>query len=338
VMLTGDHPGTARAVATELGLLEHGEVVTGMQLDAMSPDELAARVADIRVYARVAPEHKLRIVAAWQRHGRVVAMTGDGINDAPALRKANVGIAMGRTGTEVSREAADMTLTDDNFASIAAAIEEGRKIFDNIQKFLLLLLSTNLGEIGLIAGATVLGAPLPLTAAQILLVNLATDGLPAIALAVDPVEENVMSRPPRDRRAGVFTRPVVVLLLLAGAWTGVATLALYLGARAMDWSQARAMTLTFACLFLIEFIQAYCFRSRRQPVTDRPFTNRWLNLAVASQVGLLLLLLYMPFLQTALGTVPLGLVDWLMVCLAAGSILPVIEGSKGVLRRRFAAV
>lgn len=335
VMITGDHPGTARAVASELGLLDSDTaVVTGADLDAMSADELAARVQQIGVYARVAPEHKLRIVAAWQKAGCTVAMTGDGVNDAPALRKANVGIAMGRTGTEVSREAADMTLTDDNFASIEAAIEEGRKIFDNIQKFLLLLLSTNLGEIGLIAGATLVGAPLPLTAAQILLVNLATDGLPAIALAVDPVEEDVMERAPRNPQTGVFTRPVTLLLVLAGIWTGAVTLALYLGARALGYSQAHAMTLTFSCLFLIEFIQAFCFRSQHVPVIRRPFANGWLNLAVGSQVLLLLLLLYTPFLQRAFGTVALGPADWLLVGMTAGSILPVIELVKASLRRQ----
>ena len=186
VMITGDHPLTAQAVARELGLLKAGRAVTGAELEDMSDEELEREVETIEVYSRVSPAHKLRVVTALQQRGHIAAMTGDGVNDAPALKKADIGIAMGITGTDVSKEAAAMTLIDDNFASIVAAVEEGRGIFENIKKYLMYLLSSNIGEIGLMAGATIAGLPLPLTAVQILYVNLATDGLPALALAVDP--------------------------------------------------------------------------------------------------------------------------------------------------------
>ena len=199
VMITGDHPVTAQAIARELGMLTTGRAITGAELEAMDDAELDSEVEDIQVYARVSPAHKLRVVTAFQNRGHSVAMTGDGVNDAPALKKADIGIAMGITGTDVTKEAAAMTLTDDNFASIVAAVEEGRGVFGNIKKYLMYLLAANLGEIGLLVGASLLGKPLPLSAVQILYVNLATDGLPAIALSVDPPERDLMSRPPRSR-------------------------------------------------------------------------------------------------------------------------------------------
>ncbi|HJV33692.1 HAD-IC family P-type ATPase, partial [Geomonas sp.] len=224
VMITGDHPATARAVASELGLLTGGRLLTGTELDVIDDDRFAGEVESIQVYARVSPAHKLRVVSALQEKGHVVAMTGDGVNDAPALKKADIGIAMGVTGTAVSREAAAMTLTDDNFASIVAAVEEGRAIFDNVKKFLMYLLASNLGEIGLMAGALLLGLPLPVSAVQILYVNLATDGLPALALSVDPADEDLMQRPPRDAARGIFTPAVVALMLAAGVWSSLANL------------------------------------------------------------------------------------------------------------------
>ena len=208
VMITGDHPITAQAVARELGLLTDGRVVTGAELEAMSDADFEREVEGIQVYARVSPAHKLRVVTAWQKRGHIAAMTGDGVNDAPALKKADIGIAMGITGTDVTREAAAMTLTDDNFASIVAAVEEGRGIFGNIKKYLMYLLSSNVGEIGLMAGAALTGLPLPLSAVQILYVNLATDGFPALALAVDPPDPDITRSKPRNPRVGIFTRPV----------------------------------------------------------------------------------------------------------------------------------
>ncbi|MCU0982897.1 MAG: cation-translocating P-type ATPase, partial [Pirellulaceae bacterium] len=279
VMITGDHPLTAEAVARELGLLKRGRVVTGPELEMWSDEQLEQAVGEIEVYARVSPAHKLRVVTAWQKQGHIVAMTGDGVNDAPALKKADVGVAMGITGTDVSREAAAMMLTDDNFASIVAAVEEGRGIFGNIKKYLMYLLSSNVGEIGLMAGATLAGLPLPLSAVQILYVNLATDGLPALALAVDPPETDLMRRRPRDPRRGIFTAPVVTLMLIGGCWSAVVNLLLFVWALRSGRSSEEAMTMTFVSLVLIQFFKAYNFRSDRHSVLRRPFANRWLNVA-----------------------------------------------------------
>ena len=280
VMITGDHPLTAQAVARELGLLKTGRVVTGAELEAMSEAEFEREVENIEVYARVSPAHKLRVVTALQKKGHIVAMTGDGVNDAPALKKADIGIAMGITGTDVTKEAAAMTLTDDNFASIVAAVEEGRGIFGNIKKYLMYLLSSNIGEIGLMAGATLLGLPLPLTAVQILYVNLATDGLPALALAVDPPEPDLMRRKPRNPRTGIFTRPVVTLMMVGGLWSTLVNLGLFVWALNSGRSVEEAMTMTFVSLVLIQFFKAYNFRSDRHSVLNRPFANKWLNMAI----------------------------------------------------------
>lgn len=333
VMITGDHPLTARAVAGELGLLRTGRVVAGAELEAMGDAELEREVESIEVYARVSPAHKLRIVTALQKKGHVVAMTGDGVNDAPALKKADIGIAMGITGTGVAREAAAMTLTDDNFASIVSAVEEGRGIYGNIKKYLMYLLSSNMGELGLMAGASLLGLPLPLTAVQILYVNLATDGLPALALAVDPPEPDLMRRPPRDPRSGIFTRPMVILMAAGGAWSTVVNLSLFCWAWGSGRSHAEAMTMTFVSLILIQFFKAYNFRSDRLSVLNRPFANRWLNLAILWELMLLSLVVYLPVLHAPFGTFSLSPSDWLIVVLAAFSVSPLLEGAKWMARR-----
>jgi Ca2+-transporting ATPase len=333
VMITGDHPLTAQAVARELGLLKTGRVVTGAELEAMSDADLECQVEDIKVYARVSPAHKLRIVTALQKKGHSVAMTGDGVNDAPALKKADIGIAMGITGTDVTKEAAAMTLTDDNFASIVAAVEEGRGVFGNIKKYLMYLLSSNIGEIGLMAGASFLGLPLPLSAVQILYVNLATDGLPALALAVDPPEGDLMRRPPRDPRGGIFTRPVVTLMTAGGVWSTLVNLSLFAWAMNSGRSIEQAMTMTFVSLVLIQFFKAYNFRSDRHSVLDRPFANRWLNLAILGNLAQLALIIYTPFLHDAFGTFSLPLVDWAIVIGLAFTVSPVLELAKWMERR-----
>jgi Ca2+-transporting ATPase len=334
VMITGDHPVTAQAVARELGLLTSSErVVTGIELDRMSDADLEREVEDIAVYARVSPAHKLRVVTALQKKDHVVAMTGDGVNDAPALKQADIGVAMGITGTDVTKEAAAMTLTDDNFASIVAAVEEGRAIFGNIKKYLMYLLSSNIGEIGLMAGATLLGLPLPLTAVQILYVNLATDGLPALALSVDPPEPDMMRRPPRNPRTGIFTRPVVTLMTLGGIWSAIVNLSLFTWALNSGRSVAEAMTMTFVSLVLIQFFKAYNFRSDRHSVLDRPFANKWLNLAILWELLLLNAVVYLPFLHKPFGTFSLPLIDWAIVIAAAFTISPVLELAKWMERR-----
>jgi Ca2+-transporting ATPase len=328
VMITGDHPITAKAIARDLGLLTHGELVTGAEIDAMSDDELDRVVEKIEVCARVSPAHKLRVVSALQHRGYVAAMTGDGVNDAPALKKADVGIAMGIAGTDVSREAAAITLLDDNFASIVAAVEEGRGIFANIKKYLTYLISSNIGEIGLLAGATALGLPLPLTAVQILYVNLATDGLPALALSVDPFETDMMRRPPRNPRSGIFMPSIVALMLVGGVWSTLTNLAVFTWALHSGRPVAEAVTMTFVSLVLIQFIKAYNFRSDHQSVLVAPFANKWLNLAVLWELVLLVVIVYAPFLREPFSTFSLSLVDWCIVTAAALTIAPALELTK----------
>ena len=337
IMITGDHPLTAKAVADELGLSKEGRVVNGPEMEAMDDAQLEREVDSIEVFARVSPAHKLRVVTALQNRGQVVAMTGDGVNDAPALKKADIGIAMGITGTDVSKEAAAMTLTDDNFASIVAAVEEGRGIFSNIKKYLMYLLSSNIGEIGLMAGATLAGLPLPLSAVQILYVNLATDGLPALALAVDPPEQGLMHRRPRNPRTGIFTRPVVLLMLAGGVWSAIVNLSLFVWALSSGRSIAEAMTMTFVSLVLIQFFKAYNFRSDRESVLLKPFANKWLNLAIAWELIMLALILYVPLLERTFGTFPLTLNDWMIIVAAAFTVSPVLELTKWIERRWLAA-
>ena len=333
VMITGDHPLTAATVAREVGMLTDGRVVSGRELEVMSDADLERDVADITVYARVSPADKLRVVTAWQKRGDVAAMTGDGVNDAPALKKADVGIAMGISGTDVSKEAAGMTLLDDNFATIVAAIEEGRIVFGNIKKYLMYLLSCNVGEIVLLAGAVIAGLPLPLTAVQILYVNLATDGLPALALAVDPSEVDLMRRKPRNPRVGIFTRPVVAMLLAAGVWSGIVNLTLFTFGIAAGRRLQDVMALTFVTLVLIQFFNAYNCRSDRLSAFNRPLANRWLNIAVAWELALMIAIVYVPFLQRAFGTFSFSAIDWLMTIALAFSIVPVLETVKWMARR-----
>ncbi len=335
VMITGDHPVTAKAIAAELGLLKGGKVVIGAELESMTEKDLEREVDSIDVYARVSPAHKLRVVSALQKKGHIVAMTGDGVNDAPALKKADIGIAMGITGTDVTKEAAAMTLTDDNFASIVAAVEEGRGIFGNIKKYLMYLLSSNIGEIGLMAGATLLGLPLPLTAVQILYVNLATDGLPALALSVDPPEPDIMQRKPRDPKTGIFTRPVILLMAAGGIWSMVINLGLFAWALSSGRCVEEAVTMTFVSLVLVQFFKAYNFRSDRHSVLNTPFANKWLNIAVIWELALLALIIYLPVLHEPFGTFSLPLIDWVIIILLSITISPVLELAKWMERRGF---
>jgi len=233
----------------------------------------------------------------------------------------------------VAKEAAAMTLTDDNFASIVAAVEEGRAIFDNIKKYLMYLLSSNVGEIALMAGAMLLGLPIPLTAVQILYVNLATDGLPALALAVDPHAPDLMRRQPHTPGTGIFSRPVVVLMLLGGGWSALVNVALFAWALASGCTIREAMTMTFVSLVLIQFCKAYSFRSERHAVFQGPWENRWLNGAVLWELVLLGLIVYLPVLQAPFGTFPLPLMDWLILVGAALTIVPVLEAAKWMERR-----
>jgi len=340
VMITGDHKLTAIAVARELGLLKGGRALTGMELDTLTDEQFEQIAEEIEVYARVSPAHKLRVIEALTKRGHVVAMTGDGVNDAPALKKADIGVAMGITGTDVSKEAADMVLTDDNFASIVSAVEEGRGVFDNIKKYLMYLLSCNIGEVLLMAIAILFGSffgtggALPLIAVQILWVNLATDGLPAIALAVDPAAPDIMKRKPRPRNQTIFTKPVGVLMIAGGIWVAAVSMYIFTSSLGAGKSLIEAQCLVFMTINMLEFFAAFGFRSDRLSILQvGPFKNRWLIAAVAASFSMTVPLLYVPFLQKAFHTYPLTPVDWIIVVLASSTMLGIIELGKFVIRR-----
>ena len=341
VMITGDHKLTAVAIAQELGILDRGCAVTGTDLTKLSRDEFDAAVEKIEVYARVSPENKLEVVEALAKKGHVVAMTGDGVNDAPALKKADIGVAMGIRGTDVAKEAADMILTDDNFASIVAAVEEGRNIFENIKKYLMYLLSCNMGEI-LIMSIAVLFGPLlgfppdalPLIAIQILYVNLATDGLPAIALSVDPPDPDIMKHKPRPRSQSIFTRRILTLMIVAGVWSAIANLAIFKGALMTGRTIEEAQAFCFATLVVIQFFTAYNFRSDSKSVFKvGMFNNKWLNLAVLWEAMLLVLIFSIPVLEPIFHTFAFNLFEVGIIVLIAASIFPVLEITKLILRR-----
>ena len=334
VMITGDHQLTASAIARELGLLKNGAVLSGNEIERMTDEELIEAVQRTEVYARVSPAHKFRIVSALTQQGHLVAMTGDGVNDAPALKKADIGVAMGITGTDVSKEASEMILTDDNFASIVAAVEEGRTIFANIRKFLMYMFSTNLGELLLVLVAVLLNFPLPLTAIQLLFINLVTDGLPALALAVDPSDPDIMQRPPRDARKPVLEPPDLALVALGGAWSGLVNLYIFIGALNGGRGLIEAQALTFLCLVFIQYFKAFNFRSDRLSILRiGPFANRWLVWAVLLNSLLMLPVVYIPFLQGPFHTFSLGLMDWALVMGLAFTVVPVLEAGKWLRRR-----
>ncbi len=337
VMITGDHMITAVAIAKEIGIAQKGIALTGTELDELSEQELEEKIEEIEVFARVSPTHKLRVVEAYSKRGHIVAMTGDGINDAPALKRADVGIAMGIKGTDVTKEAADMILADDNFVSIVGAVEEGRIMFANIKKYLMYLLSANLGEILILGLAIFLGWDLPLVAIQILYINLATDGLPALALSVDPAEEDFMSQMPRDPSKNVFTKPVVKLMILGGVTSAIVNLSLfYYLQHYTEMSLEQAQCMIFCTLILIEFFKAFSFRSDHQSILSYgPFSNHWLNLAVFWESILFMIIIYLPFLQEAFGTFNLGLTEWIFVLVCALTIIPTLEFGKWFFVRRF---
>jgi Ca2+-transporting ATPase len=353
MIITGDHPRTAAVIARELGISADGRAITGVELERLPPENRPRTVAEISVYARVNPEHKLRIVDALRRMGAVVAMTGDGVNDAPALKRADIGVAMGITGTDVSKEAADMVLTDDNFASIVAAVEEGRAIFANIRKFLRYLLSSNIGEvmtmflgvllarkIGLHAeGNTVV---LPMLATQILWVNLVTDGLPALALGVDPADEGLMHQPPRPVRERVITGRMWRGIFLVGAIIAAGTLfvldASLPGGFVEGCGDLRfAQTRTFVTLVFFSLFTVFNARSDERSAFVGLFTNRLLWAAVGGSLALQVLVVYVPFLQKAFGTAGLSLEDWVFCAAIASSVVWLREAGKLITRLKHRA-
>ena len=295
VMITGDHVVTASAIAADLGILREGDrAITGPQLDEMTEEELDRSVEDISVYARVSPENKIRIVKAWQKKNQIVAMTGDGVNDAPALKAADIGCAMGITGTDVAKGAADMTLTDDNFATIVEAVREGRGIYANIKKVVGFLLGTNIGEIITVFTAMILWHKAPLLSMQLLWINLVTDGLPAVALGVEPVEDDVMYKKPKPKDEGIFAHGLGLRIVLQGVMIGILSLAgFYLGEK-MTGQLAGGQTLAFMVLALSQVVQSFNMRSEHSLFQIGPFTNSKLNGAAALSVVLMCLVLFTP--------------------------------------------
>lgn len=311
VMITGDHPHTARAIARELDLLKEGdEVRVGADLDRASDDELAKSVDRIAVYARVTAEHKLRIVRAWKSAGAVVAMTGDGVNDAPALQEASIGVAMGLAGTEVTKEAADMVIADDNFASIVAAVEEGRGIYENIEKTLSYLLAGNAGELIVVLAAVLAGWPLPLLPVQILWINLVTDGLPALALATDPIDPRVLDRPPRPTRAQLINRGFLGRLAIIGVFTASVSLAAFGLELSTGGDIQNARNAAFSVLVTAELLRSFGARSTSRTFLEvGPFTNLRLFLIVVVSFSLQVLIHHVPMLESIFGTEPITLRD-----------------------------
>ncbi|MEC0232542.1 calcium-translocating P-type ATPase, SERCA-type [Paenibacillus alba] len=323
VMITGDHQTTAEAIAKQLGMIPaNGVSMSGQQIAQLSDDELDAKVNDTYVYARVSPEHKLRIVKALQRNGHVVAMTGDGVNDAPAIKAADIGIAMGITGTDVSKEASSLILSDDNFSTIVAAIEEGRGIYENIRKFIRYLLASNVGEIMTMFIAMMAGLPLPLVPIQILWVNLVTDGLPAMALGVDQAEKDLMQHKPRSAKENIFARRLGWKIISRGLLIGVCTLGAFWLVLRVNPTDAdtllKAQSVAFATLVMAQLIHVFDCRSSRSIFHRNPLQNRYLVFAVLSSLVLMLLVMYVEALQPIFKTVPLGWKDWILVLIAAG--------------------
>jgi Ca2+-transporting ATPase len=325
IMITGDYPNTARAIAESIGLLRPGHKVrTGADVDAMDEKTLQNEVDEIDVFARVSPEHKMRIVNALRTQEQVVAMTGDGVNDAPAIKAADIGVAMGITGTDVAKETADMVLTDDNYASIVAAVEQGRIIYSNIRKFVYYLISCNMAEIMIIFLPTIFGRLLfpsaaehgllsPLKPIQLLWLNLVTDGAPALALGTEKGDPDIMDQQPRPTK-----EPIINRLMLTGvivqtiAITATTLIAFAIGLRQPDPRYAE--TLAFATLVFSELVRAYTARSERTPILKvGVFGNKWMNWAVLGSSVLMLLVLYVPFLQTIFNTVPLGWAEWKLI-------------------------
>ena len=295
IMITGDHVVTASAIATELGILEYGDMaITGAQLDEMSDKELGEIVEKISVYARVSPENKIRIVKAWQEKGHIVSMTGDGVNDAPALKAADIGCAMGITGTDVSKGAADMILTDDNFATIVDAVREGRGIYANIKKVVGFLLGTNIGEVITVFVAMLLWHKSPLTSIHLLWINLVTDSMPAIALGMEPVEKDIMNERPRPKQESLFANGYGVRIILQGFMFGILSLiAFYVGSTATGKTEG-GQTMTFIVLALSQVVQAFNMRSDKSLFKVGFFTNSALNKAAALSLAMIVVVVFTP--------------------------------------------
>ena len=320
VIITGDHKFTAVAIAKELGLFKEGNIaLSGDELDKLSDDELNRIVEDIKIYARVSPEHKVRILDALKKKGYTVAMTGDGVNDAPALKKADIGIAMGITGTDVAKEASDMVLTDDNFSSIVNAVEEGRGIYNSIKQFVQYTLSSNLGEILVIFMAILMGWPLPLIAIQILWINLLTDGLPGLALGLDPHSKDIMKKPPRKREEKIISRDVIQNISIVGFVMMVGTLFLFYS---YGIDSIKVKSIAFTTLVMFQLFNVLTYRAKNFKINFK--TSKYLIGSVILTIFMQLAVLYTP-LNVAFKTVPIGLLDWVKILLVTCLLYIILE-------------
>jgi Ca2+-transporting ATPase len=333
VMITGDHPETARSIARQLEMIQRDEgVLTGRELSVISSEEMKARIEDIRVYARVAPDQKLAIVRALQDRGHVVAMTGDGVNDAPALKKADIGIAMGITGTDVTKESSSMILLDDNFATIVRAVREGRKIYDNLRRFIRYAVTTNASEVWIMFVASLVGLPIPLLPVQILWINLITDGLPGLALAAEPAERNVMSRPPRPPQENVFAHGLGTHVI----WVSVLMAALALGVQygALQWGNPRWQTMVVTVIGFSQLAHVLAIRSERESLFSiGVFSNLPLFVAVTATAALQLAVVYIPTLNGWFKMEPLTPEELGISILLASAIFVAVEMEKWLKRR-----
>ena len=333
VMITGDHPSTARAIASKIGLASaHSRVITGVEMEGMGEADLEQAVCEVRVYARVTPEQKVGLVKALQRNGEYCAMTGDGVNDAPALKNANIGVAMGKNGTDVAREASDMVLLDDNFATIVTAVRQGRRIFDNIRKFIKYTMTSNSGEIWVLLLAPLMGMPIPLLPIHILWINLVTDGLPGLALSVEPGEKGLMQRPPRPPNEPIFAhgmwQHIVVIGLIIGG------LSLYAQAWALEFSPEHWQTMVFTTLTLSQLVHVMVIRAEQESLFALGFlSNRWLVFAFIGTLVLQLLVTYHPVANQLLKTTPLPPLE-LAICLALSSMVFVAVELEKYLARK----
>jgi len=334
MMITGDHKETARAIGREIGISSTTEPITGVMLDKMSDEELAEVIEEVEIFARVDPSHKLRIINALKKHDEIVIMTGDGVNDAPALKRADIGVAMGITGTDVAKEASDMILVDDNFANIIEAVSEGRTIYDNIKKFITYLLSANAGEVITVLAMVLLGIILynhiflPILAIQLLYINLVTDTFPALALGVNPAEEDIMKRKPRDPNEPLLSKRLIVFIISFGILNAISVIFLFLWSFGFNLNieifsadLTRQRTIIFAALVVYQSIQCLGISQNVTIISKKTLQNKTLIGAILLGFILLIFAIYTPFMQTFIKTYPLGLQDWLMILLSAIPIL-----------------
>jgi Ca2+-transporting ATPase len=334
VMITGDHQKTAESIACEVGLLDQGErSISGLEIECLDDKQMQDVVRRANVFARVSPKHKIRIVNALRATGEVVAMTGDGVNDAPAVKAADIGIAMGIAGTDVTKEASSMVLSDDNFATIVAAVEEGRAIYANIRKFIRYLLSCNVGEVMVMFLASLLGYPVPLLPIQVLWVNLVTDGLPAIALGLDPPGRDLMAEAPRLTGESIFARGLGRRIIVRGCLIALGSLVMFILSYESGGDLARARTVAFATLVMFQLFHVFECRCERGSVFEvGVLGNKPLLLAVGSSLCMMLLVLYVPKAAAVFSAVRLGAIDWLLIFGVSG-LSTLIAGLRHASRR-----